>query len=232
MSRDLEKQLAAEASIDLVEDGMTLGLGTGSTAAFAVRKLGERVRAGLRVRGVPTSEATRALAEAEGIPLATFAEANGLDLTLDGADEFDPALNLIKGGGGALFREKIVAAASKRLVIFADSSKQVEVLGTFALPVEINPFGWETTARNVARLGAVVTRQGVEVTLRGGAESPFVTDNHGYVLDCAFGQIPDPLALEAELRAIVGVTVTGLFLGMADTVVLAVGEEVKMVKPR
>ena len=232
MSRDLEKQLAAEASVDLVEDGMTLGLGTGSTAAFAVRKLGERVRAGLRVRGVPTSEATRALAEAEGIPLATFAEVDGLDLTLDGADEFDPALNLIKGGGGALFREKIVAAASQRLVIFADSSKQVEVLGAFPLPVEINPFGWEITARKVARLGAVVTQQGVEVTLRGGADAPFVTDNHGYLLDCAFGKIPDPPALEAELRAIVGVTVSGLFVAMADTIVMAVGGEVKTIVAR
>ncbi len=225
MSRDLEKQLAAEASVDLVEDGMTLGLGTGSTAAFAVRKLGERVRAGLRVRGVPTSEATRALAEAEGIPLVTFAQVDGLDLTLDGADEFDPALNLIKGGGGALFREKIVAAASRRLVIFADSSKQVEVLGAFALPVEINPFGWEITARKVERLGAAVT-------LRGGADSPFVTDNHGYVLDCAFGKIPHPPALEAELRAIAGVTVTGLFVAMADTVVMAVGSEVRTIKAR
>ena len=223
MSRDREKQLAAEACVALVETGMVLGIGTGSTAAFAVRKLGQRVREGLKVRGLPTSEATRRLAEEEGIPLTTFAEVTHLDLTLDGADEFDPQLNLIKGGGGALFREKIVAAASRRLVIFADSSKRVPQLGRFPLPVEVNPFGWQATAARVEALGA-------QVTLRGGAQQPFVTDNHGYVLDCAFGAIPDPAALEQQLRAITGVTVTGLFVGMAEAVVLADGERVETLR--
>ena len=225
MQRDREKQLAAEACVDLVETGMVLGLGTGSTAAYAVRKLGQRVRAGLRVRGLPTSEATRKLAEAEGIPLTSFAEVTRLDLTLDGADEFDPQLHLIKGGGGALFREKIVAAASRRLVIFADASKRVQRLGRFPLPVEVNPFGWQATAARVEALG-------VAVTLRGGAAQPFVTDNHGYVLDCAFGAIDDPADLEARLRSITGVTVTGLFVGLADTVVLAAGDRVEMLHRR
>ena len=223
MSQDREKQLAAEAAAELVEDGMTVGLGTGSTAAFAVRKLGGRVRAGLKMRGIPTSEATRALAEAEGIPLTTLAETPSIDLTLDGADEFDPALNLIKGGGGALFREKIVAAASRRLVIFADSSKRVSRLGAFPLPVEVNPFGWQATAARIEALGA-------RVTLRGGADAPFVSDNHGHVLDCAFGEIPDPPALEAALRAIVGVTVTGLFVGLAETVLMGEGELVRTIR--
>ena len=219
MNRDPEKRLAAEAAAALVESGMTIGLGTGSTAAFALRRLGERVRQGLKVRGVPTSEATRRLAEAEGIALTSFAEVTQLDLTLDGADEFDPDLNLIKGGGGALFREKIVAAASRRLVIFADSSKRVPQLGAFPLPVEVNPFGWQVTAARIAALGA-------DVSLRGGPASPLLTDNHGYVLDCGFGAISDPAALEEQLRAITGVTVTGLFVGMTDTVLLAEGGRV------
>jgi len=223
MQRDREKQLAAEASVALVEPGMVLGLGTGSTAVYAVRSLGQRVREGLRVRGLPTSEATRRLAEAEGIPLTSFAEVTELDLTLDGADEFDPRLNLIKGGGGALFREKIVAAASRRLVIFADASKRVEQLGRFPLPVEVNPFGWQVAAARIEALGA-------RVTLRGGPERPFVTDNQGYVLDCAFGTIAQPEALEPTLRAITGVTVTGLFVGMADTVIIAVGERVETLR--
>jgi ribose 5-phosphate isomerase A len=220
MSREREKQLAAESCVALVESGMVLGLGTGSTAAHAVHRLGQRVREGLRVRGLPTSEATRSLAEAEGIPLISFADVTQLDLTLDGADEFDPQLNLIKGGGGALFREKIVAAASRRLVIFADASKRVAQLGRFPLPVEVNPFGWQVTAARIEALGA-------KVSLRGGARQPFVTDNHGYVLDCAFGTIAEPATLEQQLRAITGVTVTGLFVGMAEAVVLADGERVE-----
>lgn len=220
MNREREKQLAAEACVALVEPGMVLGLGTGSTAAFAVRKLGERVREGLKVRGLPTSESTRRLAQAEGIPLTSFEEVTRLDLTLDGADEFDPALNLIKGGGGALFREKIVAAASRRLVIFADGSKRVPQLGRFPLPVEVNPFGWQVAAARIRDLGA-------EVTLRQDGEDPFVTDNQGYVLDCAFGTIADPPALEQRLRAIVGVTVTGLFVGLADAVIVADGETIE-----
>ena len=229
MSQDALKKMAAEAAVALVEDGMTLGLGTGSTAAFAVARLGQLVRGGMAVRCIPTSEATRKLAEAEGIPLITFADATHIDLTLDGADEFDPALNLIKGGGGALFREKIVAAASARLVVFADASKQVPTLGAFPLPVEVNPFGWQVCADRIAALGAKVTLRGVGS--QPGEAAPFVTDNQGYVLDCAFGAIPNPPALELQLRAITGVTVTGLFCGMTEQVMLAAPDGVTAVHP-
>ena len=219
-----QKQLAAEAAVALVEDGMTLGLGTGSTAVFAVRKLGGRVRGGLKITGVPTSQATHDLALREGIPLIAIEEVTRLDLTLDGADEFDPALNLIKGGGGALYREKIIAAASERLAIFADASKRVRVLGRFPLPVEVNPFGWSLTAANIAALGA-------EVRLRRAGDAPFLTDNQGYLLDCAFGEIPRPAELEAELRKIVGVNVTGLFVAMAERVLLAEDGTVRTITP-
>ena len=224
MSQEREKQLAAEAAVELIEPGMTVGLGTGSTAVFAIRKLGTLVAAGLNVRAVPTSAASQRLAREVGIPLMEFSEVTALDLTLDGADEIDPALNLTKGGGGALFREKIVAAASARLVIFADSSKRVARLGRFPLPVELNPFGWQVAARKISALGA-------QTALRGGEAAPFVTDNSGYILDCAFGEIPDPVALQTQLAAITGVTETGLFVGMAEAAFVAEGETVTRVTP-
>jgi ribose 5-phosphate isomerase A len=222
---DREKQLAAEAAADLVESGMVVGLGTGSTAAFAVRKIGARVKGGLRIRALPTSRATESLARELGIPLVDFGQVTKLDLTLDGADEMDPALNLIKGGGGALFREKIVAAASARLVIFADHTKRVARLGQFPLPIEVNPFGWQVVLDKVRALGA-------DVTLRQRDGKTFVTDNQGYILDCRFGEIPDPPALEARLRAIVGVTECGLFCGMAEMACVATGEKVEQVRPK
>ena len=185
MSGEKEKQLAAEAAVDLVETGMTGGLGTGSTAAFAIRKLGKLVGEGLEIRAVPTSKQSEDLARELGIPLVDFSQVTHLDLTMDGADELDPDLNLIKGGGGALFREKIVAAASHRMVIFADHSKRKKVLGAFPLPVEVNPFGWQVTAAKIGSLGP-------QETLRGGDSTPFKTDNGGYILDCAFGLIPNP----------------------------------------
>ncbi len=167
---DAEKRRAAERGLEYVEDGMVLGLGTGSTAAHAVRLLGERVRAGLDVRGVPTSRATQALAEACGVPLATLDEVTRLDLTIDGADEVDPELRLIKGGGGALLREKIVASVSDRLVIVVDSGKLVERLGAFGLPVEVTPF-----AANV--VAAALDATGCRAALRRGSDGqPFVTD--------------------------------------------------------
>ncbi len=219
MSRDREKQLAAEAAAALVENGMVVGLGTGSTAAFALRKLGERIRGGLKMQGVPSSRWAENMAKEVGIPLTDFSRTTRIDLTLDGADEFDPRLNLIKGGGGALFREKIVAAASARLVIFADASKRVAALGKFPLPVEVNPFGWQVAARKLGELGA-------QVTLRQAAGQTFVSDNQGYILDCAFGSIPNPPDLEARIRRITGVMECGLFCGMADTILLAEGETV------
>ena len=221
---DQEKRLAAEAAAELVEPGMVVGLGTGSTAAFAVRKIGARVKGGLRIRALPTSRATETLARELGIPLVDFEQVTQLDLTLDGADEMDPALNLIKGGGGALFREKIVAAASARLVIFADHSKRVPVLGKFPLAVEVNPFGWQVAADKLRASGA-------EVTLRERGGQTFVTDNQGYILDCRFGSIPDPPALEARIRTIVGVTECGLFCGMAELACVAEGAHVLQVRP-
>ncbi len=211
---DAEKRCAAERAMAYVEDGMTLGLGTGSTAAHVVRLLGERVGAGLKVRGVPTSRATQALAEACGVPLATLDDVSRLDLTIDGADEVDPDLALIKGGGGALLREKIVASVSDRLVIVVDSAKLVERLGAFDLPVEVTPF-----AANVA--AAALEATGCRVALRRGDDgAPFVTDEGNALFDCAYGAIDDARALAASLDAIVGVVEHGLFIDMADIVVV------------
>jgi ribose 5-phosphate isomerase A len=235
MSREREKELAAEAAIAEIQDGMLVGLGTGSTAAYAIKGLGRRVRQGLKMRAVPSSRWTENLAREVGIPLLTFAETTRLDVTVDGTDEFDASLALIKGGGGALFREKIVAAASARLWILADASKRVPTLGKFPLPVEVYPFGWQVAARRIGELGAKVTLRPTPPSARpaaagDGDASPFVTDNGGYILDCAFGAIPDPAGLEAKLRRIVGVMETGLFIGMADTVFVADGERVEVLK--
>jgi ribose 5-phosphate isomerase A len=224
MSREREKELAAEAAVAQVQDGMVVGLGTGSTAAYALKALGRRVAHGLHLRAVPSSKWAEALAREVGIPLLTFADVNRLDVTIDGTDEFDPGLSLIKGGGGALFREKIVAAASDRLWILADGSKRVPVLGKFPLPVEVNPFGWQVASRRIGECGAQVRLRRIT------GDQPFVSDNGGYILDCAFGTIPDPVALEAKLRRIVGVMETGLFVGLTETVFLADGEHVQVLK--
>ena len=223
--QDEDKRLAAEAAADMVQDGMTVGLGTGSTANFAIKKLGQRIKEGLTIRGLPTSKASETLAREVGIPIVDFSDVTRLDLTIDGADEMDAALNLVKGGGGALFREKIVAAASDMLVIFADGSKQVDTLGAFPLPVEVNPFGWQVVVEKITALGA-------KVALRGGPSSPFISDNHGYILDCAFGTIPDPPDLEKEISSIVGVMETGLFIGLADIALVASNGHLERVKPQ
>ena len=226
-----EKEAAAEAAVARVRDGMVVGLGTGSTAAYALKALGRRIGQGLRIRAVPSSKWAEALAREVGILLLTFADVDRLDVTLDGTDEFDPGLALIKGGGGALFREKIVAAASDRLWILADSSKRVPVLGRFPLPVEVNPFGWQVAARRIGELGARVKLRQTGAA-GAAAAGPFVSDNGGYILDCAFGSIPDPAGLEAALRRIVGVMETGLFVGLAETVFVAEGETVRELKRR
>lgn len=225
MSADDDKKKSAEAVVELVEDGMDIGMGTGSTAVFAVKKLAERVRGGLKVRGLPTSQATADLARAEGIPLLDFSDVTTLALTMDGADEMDPALNLIKGGGGALFREKIVAAASETLIIFADESKRVKTLGAFPLPIEVNPFGWQVVERKIKALGA-------SVTLRANGNQPFITDNQGYILDCAFGTIPDPPALDAKISAITGVVETGLFIHLAKAAYISKDGQVTRYTPQ
>lgn len=207
------KRLAGEKAIEFVKEGMTVGLGTGSTVYWTIRRLGEMVRAGLRIHGVPTSRRTEELATELGIPLVTLADVEELDLTIDGADEVSPALDLIKGGGGALLREKLVAAASRQVVIVADALKRVPVLGRFPLPVEVVPFAWEVTLRRLAAFGCIPT-------LRTREGAPFVTDNGNYLMDCAFGTIPDPVALHRELKLLPGVVETGLFVGMVHTVVI------------
>jgi ribose 5-phosphate isomerase A len=219
-SDDLKRQ-AAEHALSYVQDGMRLGLGTGSTAAKFVELLGAKVKAGLKVICVPTSEATRVQAAALNIPLATLDQYPVLDLTIDGADELDEELRLIKGGGGALLREKIVAVASERLVIIADNSKLVEVLGRYPLPLEVVVFGLEATRRLVIDLAGDCGCDG-EVKLRTGANgTPFLTDSGNHILDCAFGAIDDPEALDDALKLIPGVVESGLFLGIADVGIIA-----------
>lgn len=207
---DPGKLAAAEAAAALVEDGMLLGLGTGSTAALFIEALGRRVRAeGLRVRAIATSEASARQAGALGIPLLAESE-RGLDLAVDGADEVDPHLQLIKGRGGALVREKLVAESARRFVVVVDPSKLVERLGRSELPVEVLPFLWRRTAERLGSLGATWA-------LRGGEEAPFVSDNGNLVVDLAFeGGIEDAIGLGAALKAMTGVVDHGLFLGLAD----------------
>ena len=208
------KRQAAEAAVAEVVDGMVLGLGTGSTAALAVELLGERVQAGLRIVGIPTTERTAAQARTLGIPLAGFAEYARIDLTIDGADEVHTGtLDLIKGLGGALLREKIVAAASRRMTVVVDEGKLVAGLGGVRLPVEIVAFGHEATLAHLGNAGA-------DVLVRIGADGlPFVTDGGNLIADCTFSAIPDPAALHARLKSLVGVVETGLFIGMATRVI-------------
>lgn len=221
MSADDWKRQAAEHALQYVESGMKLGLGTGSTAAKFVDLLAEKVKAGLDVVCVPTSEATRAQAERLGIPLSTLDETPYLDLTIDGADEIDTELRLIKGGGGALLREKIVAVASQRVVIIADHTKRVETLGKFPLPVEVVQFGLTATRDMIESLAADVGCEGA-ITLRKGSDGkPFVTDNGNYILDCAFDMIEDADSLEDALKLIPGVVENGLFIGIADLGIIA-----------
>ena len=230
MSPDQRKRQAAARAVEEVRDGMKLGLGTGSTAKHFVELLGERVRAGLQVIGVPTSEATRADAERCGIRLTTLDELDRLDLTIDGTDEVDPALNLIKGGGGALLREKIVAAASDRMIVIADDSKWVECLGRFPLPVEVIPFGLSATRRGMER---VFTAAGVtgEMRIRQTADGhAFVTDGGHWIIDAHLGAIPDAPRLADLLASIPGVVEHGLFIGLASTVVLAGSEGIRVVE--
>ena len=215
--QDKQKQAAAEEAAAMVQSGMVVGLGTGSTAAFAIDVLIRRVREGLDIVAIPTSERSAAQAREGGIRLVDFSAHRRLDLTIDGADEILPGpLHLVKGLGGALLREKIVAAASSRLVIIADESKLVDRLGSRApVPVEVVPFGWQTTADRIARLGCAPELR------RGPDSTPFHTDGGNLILDCGFGPIADPAALERSLGQVVGVVETGLFIGMASTALVA-----------
>ena len=216
---ELGKKAAAVRALEYVEDGMLLGLGTGSTAKWFVDLLAE---SGRKVTGVPTSSRTKAQAEGLGIPLTTLEGAGRLDLTIDGADEFDPALNLIKGGGGALLQEKIVAAASDRMIVISDPSKEVKTIGAYPLPVEVVRFGWASTTVQVEEVLARHGFAGRPVARRGG-EEPFVTDEGHYILDLSLGAITAPAALNRDLNLIPGVVETGLFCGLATVVI--VGQE-------
>lgn len=220
-----DKELAAIAAVSLVQDGMVVGLGTGSTAEIAIRHLGQLVKAGLRIRCVPTSKATEALAASLRIPLTTL-EVNPLvDLTIDGADEVDPQLNLIKGGGGAHFREKVVARASQREIIIVDSGKLVKRLGErFAVPVEVHPFAWRVAATALTELACVPV-------LRERGPSPFLTDNGYHILDCKFDGIDDPAALEKEINNVPGVLENGLFVGLASLVLVGEAGSLRRLEP-
>jgi ribose 5-phosphate isomerase A len=221
-ANDAYKEIAAHAAVERLESGLVVGLGSGTTSELALAAIGKRVRAGLRIVGIPTSERIAGLARGMAIPLSTLAEYPLVDVTIDGADEVEiGTLNLIKGGGGNLLREKIVAASSRRLVIVADESKVVEHLGAgWAIPVEVVPFGWQATENRL-------TESGAKTTLRVRDGQPYLTDGGHYIIDCAYGPIPDPPALQAHLDSIVGVVEHGLFLGMAREVFIGGGEGVK-----
>jgi len=208
------KRIAAEYAVQYIEDGMKVGLGTGSTAYWAIQKIGERVKEGLSIQAVATSKASERQAMELGIPIIPFREIDGLDLTIDGADEVDLDLHLIKGGGGALLREKIVAHHSKRLIIVADERKLVHTLGQFPLPVEVIPFAVEWTLNSLRRLGC-------RTQLRTDEQQLFITDNGNYIVDCNFATILAPLKLHNEILNIPGVVDNGLFIGRADLAVIA-----------
>ncbi|HTJ03062.1 MAG TPA: ribose-5-phosphate isomerase RpiA [Methylovirgula sp.] len=222
------KRRAAAAALELVTPGMRLGLGTGSTAAHFVDLLGEKVAQGLSVSCVPTSERTRQQAEKLGIPLFSPEKLSELDLTVDGADEFDPELRLIKGGGGALWREKIVAAASKRLIVIVDSSKAVATLGRFALPIEVSAFGYEATRTAIQCAAEATGATGPVGRRKDKAGAPVISDSGNWIVDCALGVIPKPEELAERLSAIPGVVEHGLFIGLATAVISAGPEGIKI----
>ena len=224
MANDQEKEAAARASLRFVKNGQVVGLSTGSTAAYFIKLLGEEVKNGLRVRGIPTSVRTRELAMSLRIPLITLDDCQEIDVTVDGADEVDPQLRLIKGGGGALLREKIVASATRQMIVVADASKRVQRLGKFPLPVEVIRFAQALVAKRIAALGA-------EVQLRcDAAGNAYLTDENNYILDCRFGEIRDPDRLAQELSEMPGVVEHGLFIGMASVALFACGSEIVELK--
>lgn len=222
---DLAKYAAAHRAVDFVQDGMKVGLGTGSTAAWMVRRLSDRIRdEGLRVTGVPTSARTATLAQDLGIPLTTLDQARWLDITIDGADEVDPNLNLIKGGGAALLHEKIVATASDQMIVIADAAKQVTTLGAFALPVEVIPFGWQTTRALIEEV-----LQGLDVmertcALRQAGAGPLITDEGNYIVDLHLKRIAQPRQVAIALNQIAGVVENGLFIDVCDVLVVGHGD--------
>jgi len=206
------KKIIGEKASEYVKDGMIIGLGTGSTAYWAIKKIGSLVRDGLKITAVATSKNTQKLAIEEEISMICLDDVEKIDLTIDGADEFDPNKNLIKGGGGALLREKIVASLTDFYIIIADSSKKVDALGHFPLPVEVVPFAWQVTFRRLEKLGCMVQRRNVD-------SKPFITDNQNYIIDCFFSKIENPEELQVKINLIPGVVENGLFLNMTDVVI-------------
>ncbi|MEQ6389030.1 ribose-5-phosphate isomerase RpiA [Bacillaceae bacterium S4-13-58] len=213
---ELKKKAAGEKAVDYIKDDMTIGLGSGSTVYWMMKKLGQLVEQGLNIKGVPSSVRTEGWAKEFGIPLVYFSEVSRLDLAIDGADEVEPQFNLVKGGGGSLYREKVVDAAADQLIIIVDDSKLVQTLGVYPLPVEVVPFGWEMTARKIEKLGA-------QLGLRKKEGNIYVSNNGNYILDCKFPSIKAPELLHKELKQMLGVVETGLFVKMTDIVI--VGEE-------
>lgn len=230
MDATTRKIEAARAALAYVEDGMKLGIGTGSTAEEFVRLLAEKVSEGMRITGVPTSERTARLCLDLGVKISSLEELPQLDLTIDGADEIDPALDLIKGGGGALLREKIVATASSKLIVIADASKKVDCLGAFPLPIEVNRFGLASTQIAIEEAAARLDLTG-SISLRSSRGEPFVSDGGHLILDASFGRIPDSRALSAALHAIPGVVEHGLFMGLTTIAIVAGESGIETLRP-
>ena len=215
MEKEELKRLAGEKAVENIKDGMIIGLGTGSTVEYSLRKLGKLVRDGLKIKGIPTSIHTKRIAKEEKIPLTTLKENPEIDITIDGADEVDSNLNLIKGGGGALTREKIIAFNSKKVIIVIDDSKVVKALGIdFPLPVEVTKFGWTSTKKTLEKLDCIVELRDIM------ENEPFITDNGNYILDCEFERIDDPPQLEMDINIIPGVVENGLFIGLVNEVIV------------
>ncbi|HEY5217865.1 MAG TPA: ribose-5-phosphate isomerase RpiA [Pseudolabrys sp.] len=230
MNADAQKRAAAARAVEFVQPGMRLGLGTGSTAKHFVELIGERVRAGLDIVAVPTSEATHADAKRCGIPLTTLDETPELDLTVDGADEIAPDLSLIKGGGGALLREKVVAAASARMIVIADQGKWVGALGRYPLPIEVTPFGFSATQRAIERAIAAIQRPGSLTRRQGKDGHAFVTDGGHWLIDAALGRIDDAKAMAQALSEVPGVMEHGLFIGLAQMAIIGGPDGVQIVE--
>jgi ribose 5-phosphate isomerase A len=221
-STDPRKIAAGEKAAEFIKDGMVIGLGSGSTVYWLLKRLGELVEQGFNIKGIPSSKRTEGWAKDFNIPLTDFSQIQSLDLAIDGADEIDPEFNLTKGGGGSLLREKLVNAAAKKLIIIADESKMVSQLGRFPLPVEVVPFGWEVTAQRIAKLGATPVLRKRDGTV-------FISNNGNYILDCDFQSIPNPKELHQQIKLLLGVVETGLFVGMTDTVIIGGEDEVKVI---
>jgi len=230
MNADLQKRAAAARAVEFVRPGMRLGLGTGSTAKYFVELIGERVRAGLDIVAVPTSEATHADAKRCGIPLTTLDETPELDLTVDGADEIAPDLSLIKGGGGALLREKVVAAASARMIVIADQGKWVGALGRYPLPIEVTPFGFSATQRAIERAIVAIQRPGTLTRRQRKDGHAFVTDGGHWLIDAALGRIDDAKAMALALSEVPGVMEHGLFIGLAQMAIIGGPDGVQIVE--